>query len=367
MDVGRFKMTDISVDDLSIPWVRPKQYRSVADFAIYRSYGRWKHEYITCNSECNAESLRFITGILNKFRCTGRKNEFIVSFDPGVGEYDFTNCGEKSNFISTELLDLYHDRNIQSLIEDQRESIYAGVFFSGNFDNERHGIPQRSLYLQHAADNPEYFKFRSTSNIQKDDVEPPISLCDHKDYEYLIDLMGHVYSSRSLWLLLSRRAFFASPYDNYIHYWEYDLEGFTHFIPVEKDLSDLTEKYVWANRNQSKVDKIIESAYEYGIKNFSYESIAKRTIAMFESSDIAEHMLEMACKKISNLNISMADFLSYNKLIIDDYNKINPDLYTITDKLSEVGNNEVYYNPEYHNDRHIINYINFYFPNSRFL
>jgi len=360
-------VADLSVDGMMASWVIPKRYRSVGDFAIYNTYGRWKFEYITCDQDCYALSFKFITDILNKFRCKGKKKEFVVSYEPAVGEYDFTNCGPNANFMSTEFLDLYHHRFIQQLIEDNREHIYPGVFFSGNFENERYDLSQRSLYQDHVKRRPEYFKSRSTSNNGTPGVEHSISLSDHKDYEYLIDLMGHVYSSRSLWLLLTKRAFFASPYDKHTHYWEHDLKGFTHFIPVEKDLSDLEEKFLWANRNQSKVNKIIEVAYEYGIKHFSYESVVKRVLSQFESTDLVEEMFEQALKRISDLKISMSEYLSYNKIVTDDLNKIDPSLYSITDKLSEVGDCEVFYYQGYQKNIHVVNYMNFYFPGSKLI
>ena len=356
-----------SVDELLAPCYDLKRHRSVCDFAVYNTHGRWKFEYITCDYHGWACAYKLIVDILNKLRCKGRKKEFVISYEPTIGEYDFTNCGANANFISSELLDLYYDRSIQKLIEDNREHIHPGVFFSGNFGNERPGIPQRSLYRDHVNRKPEYFKARSTSNVGTPGVEKNISLSDHKDYEYLIDLMGHVYSSRSLWLLLTKRAFFSSVYDQHTHYWEYDLEGFKHYIPVEKNLSDLEEKFLWANRNQSKVDKIIKTAYEYGMKHFTYENLVKQILTQFEQPDLVQGIFGAAINRISQLKISMSEYLSYNKIITDNLNKIDSNLYIMTDKLSEIEDHEVLYLPGYQHNAPIKNYINFYFPGSRFI
>lgn len=106
---------------------------------------------------------------------------------------------------------------------------------------------------------------------------PPryLSLPDHCDYKYMLDLQGNGYSGRTKLLLHTNRPLF---YQNRrLHeYWFWDLEPFVHYIPVKEDLSDMEEKFSWAENNPEECSKIAKTAYEFAVSNLKREDAVKR-------------------------------------------------------------------------------------------
>lgn len=121
------------------------------------------------------------------------------------------------------------------------------------------------LFANHFADQD----IRPDYNFSNDFIELTELV---KDYKYLIDLEGIGYSSRVKLLLHTNRLLFLQdrPLKEYFFAW---LKPNVHYVPVKRDLSDLLEKYEWAENNPETVAQIIENANhfakEYLTKDFA--------------------------------------------------------------------------------------------------
>lgn len=101
-----------------------------------------------------------------------------------------------------------------------------------------------------------------------------ISLQDHADYKYLLNIRGRGYSGRVKFLLFSNRPLF------YVErecdeFFTKDLKPFVHYIPVKSDLSDLEEKFNWAENNYEQAKLIAHNALVYAKENLTTEAAIK--------------------------------------------------------------------------------------------
>jgi hypothetical protein len=102
-----------------------------------------------------------------------------------------------------------------------------------------------------------------------------LSLPDHCDYKYMLDLQGNGYSGRTKLLLHTKRVLFYQA--RRLHeYWFWDMEPFTHYIPVAEDLSDMKEKFEWAEDHPHECQKIAENAYQFALSNLKRSDAVKR-------------------------------------------------------------------------------------------
>ena len=103
------------------------------------------------------------------------------------------------------------------------------------------------------------------------DSDTYISLPDHTKYKYLLDIRGNGYSGRVKFLLFSNRPLFYIERD-IVEFYNDDLKPFIHYIPVKADLSDLQEKYEWAEANPDKAKEIAANALEYAKTHLTREA-----------------------------------------------------------------------------------------------
>jgi hypothetical protein len=83
-----------------------------------------------------------------------------------------------------------------------------------------------------------------------------------KKYSILIDIEGNGYSGRLKHLLWSHRPLLIVDRPHKEFFFEF-LKEWEHYIPVNRDLSDLTEKTNWCLYNYDKALKIAENAYNF--------------------------------------------------------------------------------------------------------
>ena len=95
-----------------------------------------------------------------------------------------------------------------------------------------------------------------------------ISLQDHTEYKYLIDVQGRGYSGRTKVLMFSGRPLFIAE-RKWKEFWYRDLVPFEHYIPIKEDLSDLTEKLDWVEANPGKAEAISKNAQEFAKKRLT--------------------------------------------------------------------------------------------------
>jgi len=102
-----------------------------------------------------------------------------------------------------------------------------------------------------------------------------VSLPDHCEYKYLLDMQGGGYSARTKFLMHSRRPIFYQ--SRRLHeYWYWSLQPFVHYIPVKEDFSDFEQKLEWAELHPFECEKIAENAYEFAKNNLKREDAITR-------------------------------------------------------------------------------------------
>ncbi len=101
-----------------------------------------------------------------------------------------------------------------------------------------------------------------------------VSLVDHTKYRYLIDCGASGYSGRLKFLLHSNRPLFIVERErNKQEYFYKDLIPFQHYIPVNKDLSDLIEKLEWADSNYEEAKEIAWNAQQFCSQQLNTEKV----------------------------------------------------------------------------------------------
>lgn len=97
-----------------------------------------------------------------------------------------------------------------------------------------------------------------------------VSLPDHCDYKYLIDIEGIGYSGRLKILLFSQRPVFIQdrPWREFYFDW---MEPFHHYIPVAHDLSDLSKQLDWAESHPEECRKIAANALAFAQRHLTRE------------------------------------------------------------------------------------------------
>lgn len=100
-----------------------------------------------------------------------------------------------------------------------------------------------------------------------------VGQADHLKYKYLVDVDGNSCSfERLFWALLSNSLVFKQMTPN-IQWYYGALQPYEHFIPVKEDLSDLMEKYHWAQNNEIQAKKIAENATDFVQNNLLIEDV----------------------------------------------------------------------------------------------
>lgn len=129
----------------------------------------------------------------------------------------------------------------------------------------------RQTLVNIANSNKHMFEIVDTQSLADNDKEQIGSINDLvKKYSILLDIEGSTYSLKLKFLLWSGRPILLvdRPYKEY--YFEY-LKPWVHYIPVKRDLSDLTNKVDWCLTNYDKAVKIGSNAYEFAKQYLSRE------------------------------------------------------------------------------------------------
>ena len=153
--------------------------------------------------------------------------------------------------------------------------VYNKMLWIGNVQTN----PIREKVISYAEQFPEKIEAYNTAVDQYmggSKTNPYISLADHTKYKYLIDIEGRGYSGRLKLLLYTRRLLFIQE-RQWKSYYHFELEPYTHFIPVKNDLSDLLSQISFVEQNGEKYyTEIANNAYQYAIKNLTYDNAINR-------------------------------------------------------------------------------------------
>lgn len=109
----------------------------------------------------------------------------------------------------------------------------------------------------------------------KTDTGKYVSIPEHCDYKYLIDLQGAGWSARTKFLFHSGRPVFYQE-RKWNEYWFFWMQPFYHYIPVKEDLSDFKEKYEWAKQNSDHCNFIAQNALDFSKKHLKREDAIAR-------------------------------------------------------------------------------------------
>lgn len=141
----------------------------------------------------------------------------------------------------------------------------------------------RPLLKKIGDDHPENFDIIHIHPVGgkiNESISTYVSLPDLVKYKYLIDIGGNGYSGRLKYLLFSKRPLLIVD-RNYIEYFHDDLVPYTHYVPVNMDLSNLVEQVEWMRTNPQKVNEMAQHAYEYAVTHFTMKKLIERVHVVY--------------------------------------------------------------------------------------
>jgi hypothetical protein len=111
-----------------------------------------------------------------------------------------------------------------------------------------------------------------------------------KKYAVLIDIEGNGFSARLKYLLWSRRPVLIVDRPHKEYFFQH-LVPYKHYIPVNRDLSDLISKLEWCLENYSEALEIANDAYEFSKKFLTrdacYEQWNKIITQQIETTNVS--------------------------------------------------------------------------------
>ena len=140
----------------------------------------------------------------------------------------------------------------------------------------------RLKFIENCKNFPDKFEYISTNRYNKDDPTMLSWVDIKRKYKYLINLPGHTYCTKIYPMLFCKRLVFYSV-SNLLFKWEEGLEPWVHYVPVKNDMSDLLEKYEWAESNEDKVKEIVENCYNYALTKMSPNIMKLKLVELVES------------------------------------------------------------------------------------
>ena len=190
-------------------------------------------------------------------------------------------------------VDIHHDRKEEKLVW---RGATTGGFLSGSGRNTfRHSLAKRFDELsghnigfsQIAADTERDCDIPLTR--LKDMVRGRLSLKQQLKYKYLLSLEGNDVASGLKWMLYSNSTVLMPKPTCESWACESFLEEFVHYVPVNKDLSDLNAKVDWCQSNPKQAKLIAQNGRKF-ISSFlckeTEEKLANEVIRAISSSCI---------------------------------------------------------------------------------
>lgn len=193
-----------------------------------------------------------------------QKKEFLDRLIPSPFFANWNDCQIKD----------YDDACDEIYAEGQKAPVYDKCFWAGNINTHS----SRKVFYEKFKDNSHFEIFSmswSNSGISK--IAKPsafMSMAEQTKYKYLIDFRGNGWSGRLPFLLFSNRPLFYVAREP-IGFFEKDLKPFVHYIPVKSDLTDLEEKYIWAENNCEETKQIAKNMVDYALTHLRRDMAIK--------------------------------------------------------------------------------------------
>ena len=181
----------------------------------------------------------------------------------------------------------YMDTVTQILANAQKPYTSNKLFWIGAITHS-----SRINFLNIAQTRPDLIEAIYT-NVDRHFIEdaPPVryvSLPEHTNYKYLIDIEGVGWSARLKYLLFTHRVLFIQE-RRWKQYYLYELEPYKHFIPVRNDLADLIQQIELVEKEGENFYKyIVNNALNYAVNNLQYIHAIKRIRQLISNQSINE-------------------------------------------------------------------------------
>ena len=155
------------------------------------------------------------------------------------------------------------------------------VFWSGSIGPH---IPPRMVYKRIADQYPNLLSCNSIDfirdNPEKLTAHNFLSLPEHCNYKYLIDLEGVGYSGRLKFLCFTKRVLFINDRP-YKEFWMDGLKDGENCIIVKRDLSNLIEKVEYMESNPELYDVLSKNLYSFAEKTLTKENVNNHIVEVF--------------------------------------------------------------------------------------
>ena len=251
--------------------------------------------------------------------------------DHGDGHY--TICSDK--YTDTTLPCYIFDHWKEAKIDDYSEMCdrikeraalpykYEKLFWAGQLSH-----PTRRKFVEKFSSHPKMNIVYHRDHWGHSEFVPSgyLSLPEHCDYKYMLDLQGNGYSGRTKFLLhMNRTLFYQS---RTLHeYWFWNMKPFVHYIPVAEDLSDMEEKFDWAEAHPEECLKIASEGQKFALDNLKRTDAVERLKTIFINLGGKKKLYPtitlcvLACAKNEKYRKRLEDFVdSYG------FKKSNPDV-----------------------------------------
>lgn len=103
-------------------------------------------------------------------------------------------------------------------------------------------------------------------------LKVPLTLEQHMEYKYILDVDGGLGSSRKRWMLKSGSASFFQK-SAVSQWYEALLSGWVHYVPVDRWFRDLVENIRWAQQNDEKARQIAENGVAFAERFLTEDAI----------------------------------------------------------------------------------------------
>ncbi|KAG8197109.1 hypothetical protein JTE90_004369 [Oedothorax gibbosus] len=116
------------------------------------------------------------------------------------------------------------------------------------------------------------FFFFKNAEVEYGPKSDYISFFDFFKYRYQINVDGTVAAYRLPYLLAGRSLVLKQESEYYEHFYN-DIQPMVHYVPFDRDLSNLVEKLQWAVDHDSEAKVIAENAQKYALENLMPKDI----------------------------------------------------------------------------------------------
>ncbi|XP_055334150.1 LOW QUALITY PROTEIN: protein O-glucosyltransferase 2-like [Paramacrobiotus metropolitanus] len=125
-----------------------------------------------------------------------------------------------------------------------------------------------------------FFFFRDQESLYGPTV-PSVNFFQFFQYKYQLNLDGTVAAYRFPYLLAGDSLVFKQESAYYEHFY-HDLQPWTHYIPVRRDLDDLVEQLQWARSHDEEAQRIAKRGSDYARENLLPVNVFCYYVLLFE-------------------------------------------------------------------------------------